>query len=85
MLEDPIRLSSIDFFEDLPEEIDEQVKVEFEIMGSEGGESERLTEIVPCSLSPSHEEYPQIVRNAAIALHKRLARAAAFLAQKYNL
>ncbi len=86
MPEDPIRLSAIDFFEDLlPEEIDEQVKVEFEITGSIGGDSELLVEIVPCSLYPSHEEYAQIVRNAAAALHKRLVRSAAFLASKYNL
>ena len=84
MPKDPIRLSAIDFFENLlPEEIDEQVKVEFEIIGGE--EPECLMEVVPCSLSPSNEEYTQIVRKAAKAIHERLEKATAFLAHKYNL
>ena len=67
MPEDPIRLSAIDFFEDMTEEITDQVKVEFDLMDG-SGEPAYLTEVVPCSISPSHEEYPQIVRNAATAL-----------------
>ncbi len=84
MPEAPIRLSALDFFEDMSEEITDQVKVEFDLTDG-AGEPAYLTEVVPCSLSPSHEEYTQIVRNAATALHKRLVKAAAFLAQKYNL
>ena len=85
MAEDPIRLSAIDFFNDLlPEVINEQVKIEFELMEGDG-EPVYLMEVMPCSSSPSQEEYTQIVRNAAKAIHERLEKAAAFLAHKYNL
>lgn len=80
MSEDPIRLSEIDFFRDRGSG---QVKVEFEMAG--GAEPELLTEVVDCSPSPLTEEYSEIVRKAATAIHKRLVKSAAFLAQKYNL
>ncbi len=75
--EDPIHLSSVTFI------AEDQVTVEFEVAG--GAEPEFFSEYLFCSPSPSAEEYAEIVRKAATAIHQRLVRSAALLAQKYNL
>ena len=75
--DDPIQLISLTFI------AEDQVTVEFEMAG--GSEPEILNEYLFCSPSPSTEEYAEIVRKAAKAIHERLVRSAAFLAQKYNL
>ena len=75
--EDPVHLNSVNFH------AEDQVSVVFEEIG--GADPEYFTEWLSCSPSPSAEEYAEIVRKAAAAIHKRLVKSAAFLASKYNL